>query len=228
MRVPGGDNPLDASAVHPESYPVVEKILVQYGRDIAELIGDSDFLRSLSVESFVDQRFGEPTIKDIFSELEKPGRDPRPDFKTAVFREGVEKLQDLEPGMVLEGVVTNVANFGAFVDVGVHQDGLVHISALADRFVSDPHAIVKAGDLVKVKVLEVDPARKRISLTMRLSDASARPTAEVKEKKHLSSTSHPPKKTERSKGRGESRQEKTSNTGGGALAEAFARAKKRG
>ncbi len=170
LRINGGDNPLDRSAVHPEAYPVVQRILKQTGRGIAEVLGDSAFLKGLRVETFADERFGVPTVRDILAELEKPGRDPRPEFRTASFREGVEELKDLEPGMVLEGVVTNVTNFGAFVDIGVHQDGLVHISALSDKFVKDPHAVVKAGDVVKVKVIEVDLKRRRIALTMRLAD----------------------------------------------------------
>ena len=170
LRIMNGDNPMDASAVHPEAYPLVQKILAATGRDARSLIGDGAALKRLSPAQFTDERFGLPTVTDILRELEKPGRDPRPEFKTATFREGVEDLRDLTPGMVLEGVVTNVANFGAFVDIGVHQDGLVHISALADKFVKDPRSVVKAGDVVKVKVLEVDAKRKRIALTMRLSD----------------------------------------------------------
>ncbi|EME70081.1 TEX protein, partial [Paramagnetospirillum caucaseum] len=163
-----GVNPLDASAVHPEAYPVVERIVKATGRPVKALIGDAPFIRSLDPREFTDERFGEPTVKDILKELEKPGRDPRPEFKTAAFKEGVETLKDLTPGMILEGVVTNVTNFGAFVDIGVHQDGLVHISVLADRFVKDPHEVVKPGDLVKVKVLEVDMKRNRIALSMRM------------------------------------------------------------
>lgn len=170
LRIMQGDNPLDASAVHPEAYPVVEKILATVQRNIQTVIGDSQLLKTLRPQDFTDQRFGVPTVADILRELEKPGRDPRPEFKTATFAEGVESLTDLQVGMVLEGVVTNVANFGAFVDIGVHQDGLVHISALSHQFVSDPRKVVKAGQLVKVKVLEVDVARKRIALTMRLDD----------------------------------------------------------
>ena len=170
LRVMNGDNPLDASAVHPEAYPLVQRIAGQTGRDIRSLIGDSSFLRKLEPARFTDEHFGIPTITDILSELDKPGRDPRPEFKAAAFQEGVEKISDLTPGMVLEGVVSNVANFGAFVDIGVHQDGLVHISMLADSFVKDPRDVVKAGDIVKVKVLEVDIPRQRISLTMRMGD----------------------------------------------------------
>ncbi len=170
LRINNGDNPLDASAVHPEAYPVVERILADIRKGIREVIGDGKIVRALTPEKYTDDKFGLPTVQDILTELEKPGRDPRPEFKTAIFREGVENLKDLEPGMILEGIVTNVTNFGAFVDIGVHQDGLVHVSALANKFVKDPHSIVKAGDVVKVKVLDVDIARKRIALTMRLSD----------------------------------------------------------
>jgi len=172
LRVSGGDNPLDFSAVHPEAYPVVERILSHLGKGIMEVMGESGLLRSVPAESFVDDQFGLPTVRDILSELEKPGRDPRPEFKMAIFQEGVEKLTDLQPDMILEGVITNVAAFGAFVDIGVHQDGLVHVSALSHRFVKDPHEVVKPGQIVKVKVLEVDPKRQRIALTMRLDDAS--------------------------------------------------------
>ncbi len=170
LRINGGENPLDASAVHPEAYPLVERILADIGKSVKEVIGDSRLLRSLKAEKYTDERFGLPTVQDILKELEKPGRDPRPEFRSATFRDGIEEITDLEPGMVLEGVVTNVTNFGAFVDIGVHQDGLVHISALSEKFVRDPHTVVKAGDVVKVKVLEVDVPRKRISLTMRLAD----------------------------------------------------------
>ncbi|MBU1971884.1 MAG: RNA-binding transcriptional accessory protein, partial [Gammaproteobacteria bacterium] len=177
-------NPLDASAVHPEAYPVVERILADVRKKAKELIGDSRTLRALKPEKYTDERFGLPTVQDILRELEKPGRDPRPEFKTASFRDGVEDLKDLEPGMQLEGVVTNVTNFGAFVDIGVHQDGLVHVSALADKFVKDPHSVVKAGDVVKVKVLEVDVPRKRIALTMRLADeVAARKPREARQEK---------------------------------------------
>jgi uncharacterized protein len=176
LRINAGENPLDASAVHPEAYPVVERILADIKKGVKEVIGDSRLVKSLKAEKYTDERFGLPTVQDILRELEKPGRDPRPEFRTASFREGVEEIKDLEPGMQLEGVVTNVTNFGAFVDIGVHQDGLVHVSALADRFVKDPHTVVKAGDVVKVKVLEVDIPRKRIALTMKLND---RPAAQV-------------------------------------------------
>ncbi len=170
LRIPDGDDPLDASAVHPESYPVVRRILDETKVGIRELIGDSRTLRSLRPEKFTDEKFGLPTVTDILAELEKPGRDPRPEFKTATFAEGVDTLEDLKPGMRLEGVVTNVAAFGAFVDIGVHQDGLVHVSAMSHRYVSDPRDVVKPGDVVTVKVLDVDVPRKRISLTLRLDD----------------------------------------------------------
>lgn len=173
LRIMNGSNPLDASAVHPEAYPLVKKLLQAHQRDIQSVIGDTDFLRRLNPQELTDTQFGLPTVKDILAELEKPGRDPRPEFKTATFKEGVEDIKDLKPGLLLEGVVTNITNFGAFVDIGVHQDGLVHISMMADKFVKDPHAIVKTGDVVKVKVLEVDIPRKRISLTMRLSEERA-------------------------------------------------------
>ena len=167
LRIMNAKNPLDASAVHPEAYAVVENIAAATGRAVKSMIGDGAFLRTLRPAQFADAQFGVPTVTDIIAELEKPGRDPRPEFKTATFQEGVEKISDLKPGMQLEGVVTNVTNFGAFVDVGVHQDGLVHISEMADRFVKDPREVVKAGDVVKVRVKEVDAARKRIALTMR-------------------------------------------------------------
>ncbi|WP_036768207.1 Tex family protein [Photorhabdus australis] len=170
LRINHGDNPLDASTVHPEAYPVVEKILVATEQKLQELMGNPSSLRGLKPENFTTEQFGVPTVSDILKELEKPGRDPRPEFKTATFAEGVETMNDLRPGMILEGSVTNVTNFGAFVDIGVHQDGLVHISSLSDRFVADPHTVVKAGDIVKVKVLEVDLNRKRIALTMRLDE----------------------------------------------------------
>ncbi|GGX74311.1 S1 RNA-binding domain-containing protein [Massilia dura] len=172
LRVMNSDNPLDASAVHPESYPVVEKILADIRKDIKSVIGAAAVLKTLSPAKYADDKFGVPTVTDILKELEKPGRDPRPEFTTATFKEGVEEIADLRPDMILEGVVTNVAAFGAFVDIGVHQDGLVHISALSNTFVKDPHTMVKAGQVVKVKVLEVDPKRKRIALTMRLTDSA--------------------------------------------------------
>ena len=176
LRVAGGDNPLDASAVHPESYAVVETIASKNERHIAGIIGDSAFLGSLKAADYTSEQFGLPTITDILKELDKPGRDPRPEFRTAKFQEGVETLKDLEPGMILEGTVTNVTNFGAFVDIGVHQDGLVHISALSNTFVKDPREVVKAGDIAKVKVMEVDVDRKRIGLSMRLDDTPGEKT----------------------------------------------------
>jgi uncharacterized protein len=173
LRIRGGDNPLDVSGVHPETYPVVEKMLAATGKPITEVMGRSDVIRSLRPEAFADEKFGAITVKDILAELEKPGRDPRPDFKVARFNDGVEDIKDLAEGMVLEGTVSNVAQFGAFVDLGVHQDGLVHVSQLSNKFVNDAREVVKAGDIVKVKVLEVDLARKRISLTMKLDAAPA-------------------------------------------------------
>ncbi|MFK8905844.1 Tex family protein [Streptomyces sp. YS-3] len=170
LRIRGGDDPLDASSVHPEAYPVVRRMVKTTGSEVAALVGNTAVLRSLRPDDFVDETFGLPTVTDILRELEKPGRDPRPAFRTATFKEGVEKIGDLEPGMVLEGVVTNVAAFGAFIDIGVHQDGLAHVSALSDKFVKDPREVVKPGDIVKVKVLDVDVPRKRISLTLRLED----------------------------------------------------------
>jgi uncharacterized protein len=170
LRIAHGDDPLDSSSVHPEAYSVVRKILASTGGRVGELIGNSAVLRALSPAAFTDDTFGLPTVTDILAELAKPGRDPRPAFTTAVFKDGVEKIADLRVGMVLEGVVTNVAAFGAFVDVGVHQDGLVHVSAMSRKFVSDPREVVTSGQVVKVKVMEVDEARKRISLTLRLDD----------------------------------------------------------
>ncbi|BCD99834.1 Tex family protein [Marinagarivorans cellulosilyticus] len=177
LRIAGGENPLDASAVHPESYEVVEHIAKTNSRDIKGLVGDSSFVRNLKPSDYISDKFGLPTVTDIIKELDKPGRDPRPEFKTAQLKDGIEKLSDLELGMTLEGTVTNVTNFGAFVDVGVHQDGLVHISALSHTFVKDPHSVVKAGDIVKVKVMEVDVQRKRIALSMRLDDTPGEKTS---------------------------------------------------
>ncbi|MCW8959236.1 MAG: RNA-binding transcriptional accessory protein [Gammaproteobacteria bacterium] len=231
LRVMNGDNPLDASAVHPEAYPVVERILEKSGREMGSLIGDSKFLGTLAANDFIDNKFGEPTIRDIIKELEKPGRDPRPEFKTAEFREGVEELKDLEQGMILEGVVTNVTNFGAFVDIGVHQDGLVHISALADKFVKDPHEVVKAGDVVKVKVMEVDLPRKRIALSMRMSDdtqgranaAGGRKPGAADQRDQGAEA----KRDRRAGGKGRGKPPRDSQPAmGGAMAEAFAKLKK--
>ncbi|MCM8736373.1 RNA-binding transcriptional accessory protein [Azospirillum sp. A1-3] len=196
LRIRDGENPLDGSAVHPEAYPVVQRIVKTTGRDLGSVIGDARFLRGLNAEEFTDERFGLPTIEDIIKELEKPGRDPRPEFKTATFKEGVEELKHLHPGMMLEGVVTNVTAFGAFVDIGVHQDGLVHISQLANSFVKDPHTVVKAGDVVKVKVLEVDIPRKRIALTMRMGEEAARP-ARREERRDDRGPARPPQQQDR-------------------------------
>ncbi|MGP3698621.1 Tex family protein [Rhodobacter sp. NSM] len=188
LRIPNGTEPLDASSVHPEAYDVARRIVAACGRDLRSLMAEPQRLRALDPQDFTDERFGLPTVRDILAELEKPGRDPRPTFKTATFTEGVEEISDLKVGMMLEGTVTNVAAFGAFVDVGVHQDGLVHVSQLADRFVKDPHEVVKAGDVVKVRVVEVDVARKRIGLTMRKDSADAR--AQAAERR----TAEPPRK----------------------------------
>lgn len=188
LRIRGGSNPLDGSAVHPESYPVVERILAKLEQTVDSLLGNSSLLRTLKPTDYTDEQFGVPTVTDIIGELDKPGRDPRPEFKTATFKEGVEKISDLMPEMVLEGVVTNVTNFGAFVDIGVHQDGLVHISSLTDRFVKDPREVVKAGDIVRVKVLEVDVPRKRISLTMRLDEKAGQPARKPAEPRHAGNT----------------------------------------
>jgi uncharacterized protein len=219
LRVMTGKNPLDASAVHPEAYPVVERILADVGKPVRELLGDGAALMSLDPVKYTDDRFGLPTVRDILKELEKPGRDPRPEFKTAAFKEGVENLQDLRPDMVLEGVVTNVTNFGAFVDIGVHQDGLVHISMMANKFVKDPHEVVKAGDVVKVKVLEVDLQRKRIALTMRLDDSAKRTRDERGETRRDGAA--------RPAARQHAGRREPESAGGGAMAEALARALKR-
>jgi len=220
LRIANGENPLDASSVHPEAYPVVERILADIQKDVKAVMGDGRLVKSLRPEKYADERFGVPTITDILKELEKPGRDPRPEFKTATFQDGVEELRDLQPGMILEGVITNVAAFGAFVDIGVHQDGLVHISALAEKFVKDPRDVVKAGDVVKVKVLEVDEKRKRIALTMRLNDS-----ATPREKGPNPSNGAP----SRPKMAGNPRQSLSSapQPAGGAMAAAFAKLKER-
>lgn len=220
LRIMDGKNPLDASAVHPEAYPVVKAISEKNNKDIKALIGDSSFLKSLHAVDYTDDNFGVPTITDIIKELDKPGRDPRPEFKTATFAEGVNSVSDLEPGMILEGVVSNVANFGAFVDIGVHQDGLVHISALTDRFVSDPREVVKAGDIVKVKVMEVDVQRKRIGLSMRLNDEPGQDNRSQR-------SSAAPRRNDQPQRRQPRRDDSSSNsTMGGAFAAAFAKAKK--
>ena len=228
LRISNGDNPLDASSVHPEAYPVVQRILAKVHKSVRELMGNGGFLKSLQAAEFTDERFGLPTVQDILLELEKPGRDPRPEFRTASFREGVETLKDLQPGMQLEGVVTNVTNFGAFVDIGVHQDGLVHISALSNTFVKDPHSVVKAGQVVKVKVLEVDIARHRIALTMRLADeltpraSGAAAGAAADPARNTRNRASDPA---RAPTRRTSATTANSNAAGNALADAFARAR---
>ncbi|WP_298357654.1 Tex family protein [Rhodoblastus sp.] len=218
LRIRGGEDPLDASGVHPEAYPLVRKILAATKSDIHVLIGNSKILRGLNAKNFVDETFGAPTVTDVLRELEKPGRDPRPEFKTASFKEGVESLSDLRPGMILEGVVTNVAAFGAFVDIGVHQDGLVHISAMSKNFIKDPRDAAKPGDIVKVKVLEVDAPRKRIALTMRLDDA-----AEPRQPGRGGQAPQAGKAASAGKEPGR-RAEKPAPAAGNAFAEAFARA----
>ena len=247
LRISDGDQPLDASSVHPEAYPVVERIVKSCGREVKQLIGDGGFLRTLKPEPFTDEQFGLPTVRDILKELEKPGRDPRPEFKAAQFAEGVESLADLKPGMILEGVVSNVAAFGAFVDIGVHQDGLIHISALSDSFVKDPREVVKAGDIVKVRVVEVDLQRKRIALSRRLEESASAPRG-AREERGSSDNRGAPRdgrgpRDDRSArnngprgGNGGGRDSGRFNGGGasrpsapaanGAMAEAFARAKR--
>ena len=236
LRVTDGDNPLDQSALHPESYPVVEKILSQLQLDVSKVLDNKEQLQSLDITQFTDNDIGEITIKDIIKELAKPSRDPRPAFKTASFAEGVNTMADLIPGMILEGVVSNVANFGAFVDIGVHQDGLVHISSITDKFISDPREVVKAGEVVKVKVVEVDVARKRISLTMRLEEQvsvqTSKPVSAKSDGNHgnnkvinqengRNKQSKPPVKHNKSKSK------KVDNAAmGNAFADAFAKLKK--
>lgn len=223
LRIRGGDDPLDASGVHPESYPVVRRIVASSMTELPELVGNSALLRSLRPADFVDDRFGLPTVTDILTELDKPGRDPRPAFKTARFADGVEKITDLKPGMVLEGTVTNVAAFGAFVDIGVHQDGLVHISAMSNSYVADPRAVVKPGDIVKVKVLEVDVARKRIGLTLRLTDEPGRrdPGDSRAGNRPSGSGNSRPRSNERGASRSQDRREPAPT---GAMADALRRA----
>jgi len=227
LRISGGDNPLDQSSVHPESYPLVEKILKQLGQPVTEVIGNKELIKQVAandvIKKLVDDKFGVVTIKDILAELEKPGRDPRPEFKTATFEDGVEDINQLIPGMILEGVVTNVAAFGAFIDIGVHQDGLVHVSALADKFVKDPHEVVKAGQVVKVKVLEVDVKRRRIGLTMKLNDSA--PSSS-----HSTSTSSRSEAGDRSQARSskpshQAQSRSQAPQGNTAFAEAFAKLK---
>ncbi|PID43679.1 MAG: RNA-binding transcriptional accessory protein [Proteobacteria bacterium] len=213
LRVMGGDNALDASGVHPEAYEVVERIAANENKTVQSLIGDSRFIRGIDAKSYVTDRFGLPTIADILKELDKPGRDPRPEFKMAEFQEGVDDIKDLNPGMILEGSVTNVTNFGAFVDIGVHQDGLVHISMIANRFVKDPRDVVKTGDIVKVKVLEVDVPRKRISLSMRLDEKPAEKGETSQSRQSANTQRNPPRAP--------------ANDSGGAFARAFANAKQK-
>ncbi|MCY9804098.1 Tex family protein [Vibrio scophthalmi] len=223
LRIMDGKNPLDASSVHPEAYPVVKAIAEKNSKAVKSLIGDTEFLRGLHAVDYTNDSFGLPTVTDIIKELDKPGRDPRPEFKTATFAEGVEKVSDLEVGMVLEGVVSNVANFGAFVDIGVHQDGLVHISALTDRYVADPREVVKAGDIVKVKVMEVDVQRKRIALSMRLNDEPGQDnrTQRSSEPRNNQNQARP------QGGQQRRREEPAGNNAmGGAFAAAFAKAKR--
>jgi len=216
LRINDGEDPLDTSGVHPEAYPVVRRILAAAKSDIKALIGNAEIVRQLKPQAFVDDTFGLPTVTDILRELEKPGRDPRPAFKAAVFKEGVEEIKDLKRGMILEGTVTNVAAFGAFVDIGVHQDGLVHVSAMSKNFIKDPREVVKPGDIVKVKVLEIEVARKRIALTLRLDDEigskGAKPAAADRQREFskASMTSQAPRKPQ--------------EQAGGALAEALRRA----
>ena len=216
LRVMNGDNPLDSSAVHPESYSVVDRIVKECGKQVGSLIGDSAFLRGIKAEQFVNDQFGLPTVRDIIAELDKPGRDPRPEFKTATFKDGIEKVSDLQPEMILEGCVTNVTNFGAFVDIGVHQDGLVHISALSHTFVKDPREVVKAGDIVKVKVLDVDVQRKRIALSMRLDDKATPQDKESRSANRRSNNSPRPSAAPKSE------------AGKGTFADLFANAKQGG
>lgn len=227
LRIMDGSNPLDASAVHPEAYPVAARIATENGRAVTDIVGDISFLRKLEAKDYTDENFGLPTVTDIIKELEKPGRDPRPEFKTATFKEGVETLKDLKPGMTLEGVATNITNFGAFVDIGVHQDGLVHISSLSHSFIKDPHDVVKAGDVVKVKVMEVDVPRKRISLSMRLDDELPVPDSDNAPR------SDKPKSQRQNKAPAEASRQRSQKAEpanavmGNALADAFANAKKK-
>ncbi len=233
LRIMDGDDPLDRSSVHPEAYPVARRIMAATELDINALIGNAEVLRSLQPADFTDETFGEPTVRDILGELEKPGRDPRPEFKAAVFMEGVEKVSDLKPGMILEGAVTNVVDFGAFVDIGVHQDGLVHVSVLADKFVKDPREVVRPGDIVKVKVMEVDLARKRIALSMRMDDGAAKPKPKRDDRRPKGKPQQgkggpqgkPPRPPQGPKGGGKPAPKP--DAGGGALAAAFAEAMKK-
>jgi len=220
LRIRGGSNPLDMTGVHPETYPVVERMLADKALQITDVMGRSDVLRSLKPEAFADDKFGAITIKDILVELEKPGRDPRPDFKVARFNDGIEDIKDLQPGMLLEGTVSNVAQFGAFVDLGVHQDGLVHVSQLSSKFVQDAREVVKTGDIVKVKVVEVDLARQRIALTMKLDTQPQAKGARSSENSYRA-----PARNERMGGGGGPRgqQPAAAPTGQNAMAAAFAK-----
>jgi len=224
LRIMGGENPLDASAVHPEAYRLVESIAKHQDKPLRGLIGNPEILATIRPEDHVTERFGLPTVRDILAELEKPGRDPRPEFRFARFKEGVDTLEDLQPGMVLEGSVTNVTNFGAFVDIGVHQDGLVHISALSTEFVRDPREKVKAGDIVTVKVMEVDAERRRIALTMRLQDEPGDPAAGAGRKKREAEGNRPPGRRDKKQGQNK-RPDKAGTAMGGALAQAMAKAR---
>ncbi|MDP3085230.1 MAG: helix-hairpin-helix domain-containing protein, partial [Rubrivivax sp.] len=215
LRIRDGDNPLDLTGGHPETYPLVHKLLAAAGRPVAEMMGRADVLRALKPEAFADERFGAITVKDVLTELEKPGRDPRPDFVVARFNEGVSDLKDLQPGMVLEGTVSNVAQFGAFVDLGVHQDGLVHVSQMSHKFINDAREVVKTGMVVKVRVLEVDLARKRVSLTMKLDAPTPAPRGERGDNNYRPAARH-----ERPRGAG------PAAAAGGAMAEAFAKLKR--
>nr|VFK30614.1 MAG: uncharacterized protein BECKMB1821I_GA0114274_101657 [Candidatus Kentron sp. MB]VFK75323.1 MAG: uncharacterized protein BECKMB1821H_GA0114242_101956 [Candidatus Kentron sp. MB] len=219
LRIRNGDTPLDRSAVHPESYSLVERILEKTGLALSQLIGNREILRTLPTTDFTDSRFGEPTVRDIFRELEKPGRDPRPGFRTATFQDGVEEISDLKPGMILEGVVSNVTNFGAFVDIGVHQDGLVHISAMSDRFIEDPRRITHAGAVIKVRVMEVDPKRRRIGLSMRLDETPEQTQAGLQ---RAPSRQKPSTQSQKSSPR--KKTVEAPNMGQTAMAAAFARA----
>jgi uncharacterized protein len=216
LRIRDGKEPLDSSSVHPEAYGVAKKIVAACGRDLRSLMGDSVALKAVDPRAFIDEKFGLPTVRDIIAELEKPGRDPRPSFKTATFAEGINEISDLIPGMMLEGTVTNVAAFGAFVDIGVHQDGLVHVSQLADRFVKDPHEVVKAGDVVKVRVIEVDAKRKRIALSLRKDDGQ--PAAAPRSESRGNSASKP-----QNDRRPSAPKQETQGAFGAALAEAMKR-----
>lgn len=229
LRIMDGSNALDASGVHPEAYTVVKKIAADTSRDIRKLIGDSETLKNLNPKKYTDETFGLPTIEDILTELDKPGRDPRPEFKTATFKDGVEKITDLKPDMILEGVVSNVTHFGAFVDIGVHQDGLVHISALADKFVKDPHEVVSAGDVVKVKVMEIDEKRKRIALTMKLQSSAGdarnpnhKPAASLAHSKPVSAKkgTNPPERRDKSQSAKQSNNKPNMGSFGAALLDA--------